>query len=266
MKNKLYIFFTLLLLLIGHSSYAIDPSKEYIYTPESFGLQYNEESVITEDGYRINIWHIPCIENNKTPILISYGDSGNMGNWMGVAATLHYLGYEVWMFDYRGFGSSDDFNADRDVLFCMEYYADLKSVITHIASLRQKINLLSFSMGTILVSLYLSEYPNSPIIRSCAFDGMIANPVAIISRLKLMGKDIALPSGFNTDINLSNVNIPMLIIQSRYDDICKIDDLHLNNSTATIKTFECGHNEAAFLFPEDFFSAINNFYEKYEEN
>ena len=34
---------------------AINPQKAYAYTPKDFGIEYIEDSVVTSDGYRINI-------------------------------------------------------------------------------------------------------------------------------------------------------------------------------------------------------------------
>lgn len=40
-------------------AYAINPLKEYTYTPKDLGLEYSEDSVMTSDGYRIHIWNLP---------------------------------------------------------------------------------------------------------------------------------------------------------------------------------------------------------------
>ena len=38
---------------------AINPQKEYTYTPKDLGLEYSEDSVMTSHGYRIHIWNLP---------------------------------------------------------------------------------------------------------------------------------------------------------------------------------------------------------------
>ena len=96
---------------------AINPQKAYAYTPKDFGIEYIEDSVVTSDGYRINIWNLPGTEENGRSVLIACADAGNMGQWLGIGATLCFLGYDVWMFDYRGFGGSQDFATDRDMLY-----------------------------------------------------------------------------------------------------------------------------------------------------
>ena len=112
---------------------AINPQKEYTYTPKDFGIEYVEDSVVTSDGYRINIWNLPGTGENGRSVLIVCADAGNMGQWLGIGATLCFLGYDVWMFDYRGFGGSQDFATDRDMLYHSEYLRDFGAVLEHVA-------------------------------------------------------------------------------------------------------------------------------------
>ena len=53
---------------------AINPQKAYAYTPKDFGIEYVEDSVVTSDGYRINIWNLPgsdgkSVQLPATPLL-----------------------------------------------------------------------------------------------------------------------------------------------------------------------------------------------------
>ena len=157
---------------------AINPQKEYTYTPKDFGLEYVEDSVVTSDGYRINIWNLPGTEENGRSVLIACADAGNMGQWLGIGATLCFLGYDVWMFDYRGFGGSQDFATDRDMLYHSEYLRDFGVVLEHVAVLRDRpVDVLAFSMGTIMVGEHLRQYPGrKSLIRSCVMDGFISDP------------------------------------------------------------------------------------------
>ena len=63
---------------------AINPQKEYTYTPKDFGIEYVEDSVVTSDGYRINIWNLPGTGENGRSVLIACADAGNMGQWLGI--------------------------------------------------------------------------------------------------------------------------------------------------------------------------------------
>lgn len=124
----------LILLVSLTAARAINPQKAYTYTPKDFGIEYVEDSVVTSDGYRINIWNLPGTEENGRSVLIACADAGNMGQWLGIGATLCFLGYDVWMFDYRGFGGSQDFATDRDMLYHSEYLRDFGAVLEHVPS------------------------------------------------------------------------------------------------------------------------------------
>ena len=129
---------------------AINPQKAYAYTPKDFGIEYIEDSVVTSDGYRINIWNLPGTEENGRSVLIACADAGNMGQWLGIGATLCFLGYDVC------FGA----------------------VLEHVAVLRDRpVDVLAFSMGTIMVGEHLRQYPGrKSLIRSCVMDGFISDP------------------------------------------------------------------------------------------
>ena len=71
---------------------AINPQKAYAYTPKDFGIEYVEDSVVTSDGYRINIWNLPSTGENGRSVLIACADAGNMGQWLEIGATLCFLG------------------------------------------------------------------------------------------------------------------------------------------------------------------------------
>ncbi|HIZ85202.1 MAG TPA: hypothetical protein IAC04_01785, partial [Candidatus Coprenecus stercoravium] len=147
MKTRSRLLASALILFVSlTAARAINPQKKYTYTPKDFGIEYVEDSVVTSDGYRINIWNLPGTGENGRPVLIACADAGNMGQWLGIGATLCFLGYDVWMFDWRGFGGSQDFATDRDMLYHSEYLRDFGAVLEHVAVIRDRpVDVLAFS-------------------------------------------------------------------------------------------------------------------------
>lgn len=124
-----------LLFLLGFSSklFAINPGRDYYLSPDSLGLQYQEVRLNTSDNLSLNCWDISTdsLKNKNTSIVIAYGDSGNMGSNLFLAKTLSNEGYKVILFDYRGFGKSDDFVIQKDMLYYNEFCEDLKTVLNY---------------------------------------------------------------------------------------------------------------------------------------
>lgn len=80
-----------------------------IYTqPAQFGLKYEDVFFRAPDGSRLHGWWLPAA---RQPVLGSvlhlHGNAANITNHLPLAAWLPPAGYDVLMFDYRGFGRSE---------------------------------------------------------------------------------------------------------------------------------------------------------------
>ena len=54
---------------------AIKPNRVYSYTPDKLDLTYEEFKVKTDDGFTLNVWHLPS-EGDGAPVIISQSDAG----------------------------------------------------------------------------------------------------------------------------------------------------------------------------------------------
>ncbi len=263
----------LILLASITAARAINPQKEYTYTPKDFGIEYVEDSVVTSDGYRINIWNLPGTGENGRSVLIVCADAGKMGQWLGIGATLCFLGYDVWMFDWRGFGGSQDFATDRDMLYHSEYLRDFGAVLEHVAVLRDKpVDVLAFSMGTIMVGEHLRQYPGrKSLIRSCVMDGFISDPAESVRILNgdndngsgSDGKSVHLPATplLSPGFRPQDISVPMLLIHATEDTVSPrrlLEPLTVS-PLVTLREFDCKHLQAAFTHTEEYFTALDTF-------
>jgi len=160
------------------------PVLQYPCVPSDFGIIYREVSFKTVDGLTLKGWFYPAqdtagIANEmigrvmvvpdslKSPIreyesstggrptiIICDGDGGNMS--FSIFYAYHYFtkGYNVFTFDWRGFGQSDPWNIDEDKLCCAEFLIDYNSAIDFVKSQPEvdpeRIGLMGFSTGAYL--------------------------------------------------------------------------------------------------------------------
>lgn len=80
-------------------------------TPETFGLDYETVYFYSEDGTRLNGWFIPAAtatspKDAKGTVIHMHSNSGNISSHWHFAGWLPDQGYNVFVFDYRGFGKS----------------------------------------------------------------------------------------------------------------------------------------------------------------
>ena len=254
MKRTLIIS---ILILNAITLAAIKPNRVYSYTPDKLDLTYEEFKVKTDDGYAINVWHLPS-ESDGTPVIISQSDAGNMGDWLYLGLYLQAYGLDVWMYDYRGFGQSDDFKIVQNQLFHTEFVQDLEAVAGHVCQKTGKSPaLLGISMGTIIVNEYLriSDIPVSKVV----FDGYVSDPKAWNSRLAANGKTVTLPDGYKNR-KYRQKNRDVLFIVSEKDAYSTLSDIpKAAKGKQVVKTFDCAHISGFFRYPEEYTTAVVEF-------
>lgn len=249
-----------LLLLLCEASFALKPSASYRYNPLKSGL-VEELRLPTPDGAELNVWHLHGDESFH-PIIISESDAGNMGDWLHLALSLQSYGLDVWLYDYRGFGSSSGFEIQQPYLFYTEFITDLSTVVSHAyASTGQTPVLYGLSMGTIIVEEYLKHHD----VPVCAaiFDGYVCSPSVWKERLSEKGKNIAIPEDYIEDTSGKILSIPRMYIFARQDDLSRYEDLpDRKGRHVKTATFDCGHLEAFFTHREKYLRKVVHFIDK----
>ena len=98
----------LLLTLSGCSSLLFYPEQGQPITPTAAGLDYRDVTLTAADGTRLNGWWLPAKKGVplKGTVLHLHGNGGNLAYHLGATAWLPAQGYQVLMFDYRGYGLS----------------------------------------------------------------------------------------------------------------------------------------------------------------
>ena len=207
----------------------------------------------------MNVWHLPSSETG-TPIIISQSDAGNMGDWLYLGLYLQAYGLDVWMYDYRGFGNSEDFNIIQNQLFHIEFTEDLAAICDYVYSKTGKAPaLMGISMGTIIVNEYIrkADIPVSHLV----FDGYVADPQKRIDKLAENGKVVMLPKGYkNREYKQKNRNT--LFIVAEKDRYSTVADIPKGNADMQqVKVFDCEHISEFFKYPVEYTELIVSFLE-----
>ncbi len=116
----------------ANASYAIRPEKAYPLTPASAQLNYDSLNIPTRDHSRLTAWYCKApVDTSQFVIVMAGGDAGNMGYDVPLAQFIvANFRVPVLLFDYRGFGSSQDFKYDPDAIGHPEYLTDLDAAVT----------------------------------------------------------------------------------------------------------------------------------------
>ena len=96
----------LLVLWMGQRQLMYFPSRD-IPTPASLGLTEIEPVTFdTSDGLRLAGWFFPIAGTPHPTVLVFNGNAGNRAYRASLATALRRRGFQVLLFDYRGFGGN----------------------------------------------------------------------------------------------------------------------------------------------------------------
>ena len=83
------------------------PTHDEPATPATWGLKFETVGFKSADGTPLHGWWIAKRgKTAKGTVVFSHGNAGSMGHHLGFIAWLAEAGYNVLMYDYRGFGKS----------------------------------------------------------------------------------------------------------------------------------------------------------------
>jgi dipeptidyl aminopeptidase/acylaminoacyl peptidase len=83
------------------------PTRDEPQTPAQWGLKYESVNFSSADGTNLHGWFVPPKSGKpKGTIVFSHGNAGSLGHHLGFVMWLAEAGYNILMYDYRGFGRS----------------------------------------------------------------------------------------------------------------------------------------------------------------
>jgi uncharacterized protein len=260
--------------LLTCSLWALNPSRQYKYTPADFGMDYKEVKIQTADNMKLHGWFFNATETgSKKVIILSDDGDGNMADMLKIASNFLTLGYNVLTYDYRGYGESDPFTINQKffiynqfesdlqaaVDFVRKYYATLKTVHLYGQGIGASLS-ICVGVDRLEISKVIADSPYSTLAaitkRYEEFSGM-APEIPMVYDKKKMEPKHALESGKK---GLNGI----LFIAGEYDDIYTVDDckelmkirrnisqLHVVKGAESINTFSTDE--------EGYFAAIKKF-------
>jgi hypothetical protein len=248
--NTKYLFAIIwcLNLLFVNTVLGINPKRQYDATPDAIGVKYSVHKIHINDSIKLNSWACLQVEKGKPFIIISGSDAGNMANALGQAKALYDAGYNVILYDYRGFGESSDFNINPNMVYYNEFSDDLKKTIQYVKTTFRpsSIALYGMSMGTIVSRM---NADSDPLIKGLILDSFVIDPKLIVERiLALKNKNLLLPDN-SIGYSRSNEVIlkkPVLIFSGLKDVVTSASDyakfLSRNRSSKMV-AWDCNHLE-----------------------
>lgn len=82
------------------------PMRPHVLTPEAANLEYEDMYIESSDGVILHAWFLPAITEAKGTVFFLHGNAQNISTHLGSVYWLPAEGFNVLIWDYRGFGKS----------------------------------------------------------------------------------------------------------------------------------------------------------------
>lgn len=254
MRGNLFI-----LLWLGCVVAQAKPEPEYWIRPDSLGLPYVEKRLKTPDGAELLSWLLPTQVRqplHKT-LVIAYAGTGNMANCVHYADAFLKAGFDVALFDYRGFGHSSAFRVDPNQIYYNEFVTDLQTAIRAAKTQfpTNRIGVLCFSMSTILTTFATHTEP----VHFIVAEGFVSDLRAVVAYWRKAGpRTLRLPAGATAyPTAVRQLTVPMLLIagtQDRITPLKSIANVAAQNRRRQLITFVGDHLQATQVWQQTTFA------------
>jgi fermentation-respiration switch protein FrsA (DUF1100 family) len=106
MRFTLLLLAASLALLPACDSYFFYPQRNFVANPYLDRVVHEDVFFETPDGVRLHGWFLRPNGKLRGTILFLHGNAGNISTHVGAVLWLAMEGYQVFLFDYRGYGRS----------------------------------------------------------------------------------------------------------------------------------------------------------------
>lgn len=262
----------------GQSSINLNASRTYDITPADYGLVFDTIRITTDDGSSLFGWHLYPTKNKKDitgeqAVIISHDGNGNMANGLEQAGKFLGLGFHVFMYDYRGYGKSSDFNVSTKFFIYQQFATDLNAAVDYVKKYHSLLSIDLYGWG-IGGGLSLGVGANNARVHRVIADNPYTTFETIQNRWEAKtGQRIMMPIGYNVSLlepkmaledKGENLRAILLIIGEQgsimtYNDMLELQAL--KKKITTIYTVKGVDNDKNFSSNRDeYFKQIKAFY------
>ncbi|NIR60175.1 MAG: alpha/beta hydrolase [Gammaproteobacteria bacterium] len=158
--------------LTGCTPVLFQPMERMVLTPDRLSLRYDDVFFESTDGVRLHGWYLHAGPGARGTVLFLHGNAQNISTHIASVFWLPRRGFNVFLFDYRGFGRSEGVAATiadvhRDTAGALRALRRRDDVDP------DRLVLFGQSLGASVAISFASERPGvfNAVIAESAFDG-----------------------------------------------------------------------------------------------
>jgi uncharacterized protein len=193
------------------------PERRITVTPERLGIEYEDLYFTAADGTRINGWFVRAASPNPLGhILFAHGNAGNIGDRSPVLALLAAAGFDVLIFDYRGFGRSAGRPSERGVY--LDARAARETLLARPGVDPNRVVYLGKSLGGGVMTELAVRYRPAALVLMSTFTGLRDAASAVYPFLPKP----FVPNAFPSLRRIRSLRCPVLIMHGDDDELLPV--------------------------------------------
>ncbi len=214
------------LMLQACNSVLFIPTRQHVLTPDKVHVKYADVNLISQDDVKLHGWYLPATAPARGSILFLHGNGENISTHLAMVYWLPAEGYDVYLFDYRGYGASQG-EVDLDGSL-----ADIEAMIDYVAAHKsspEKFIVLGHSLGASMGIYAVSQSEHRPdlagMISIGAFSdyGSVTRDVLSRSWLTWLFQwplSLAMDNRFSPKRYIADISpLPVVLLHSEADEV-----------------------------------------------
>ena len=230
------------------------PSRTVV---EPSGLSVEDRFMATADGERLHGWWIRAAAPPRGHVLFCHGNAGNIASRAAYARLLALAGFDVLLFDYRGYGRSSGRPGEHGTY--RDARAALARLLEETGTRSERTLYLGESLGAAVAMELALEAPPAGVILQSAFTGvrdMARHVLPLVPRALV-------PDAYPSLRLIPALACPVLIVHGERDDVVPVGHGRALHAAARApKRLEvlpgAGHNDILAVAAEPWLAAITD--------
>lgn len=199
-----------------------DPTPDILTTPDRMGMDYTRVSISMGEGTDrtdLDGFWVPAERSDAPTFLYLHGQDATIGKNLDHTLRLHQLGYNVLVFDYRGFGKSfgEDKPSEKSVYEDSEAAWDY--LTQHLGIDPERVFIYGHSLGgAIAIELSVNHPEAAGLITECTFTSTLEmTKQRYRGALRFLPMDLILQHRFDSLKKVASLQIPVMLIHGTAD-------------------------------------------------
>lgn len=243
------------------------PTAEILLTPDALSLKHEEVWLpISDDSpptSALHGWWMPASSPAVGTLLYVHGNGKNIGANVEQASLFQQLGFDVFLFDYRGYGKSPgDFPTEAQV------YEDAEIALNYLRQQRgiptSEIAVYGHSLGGAIAIDLATRYPDlAGLIVESSFTSM-RDMVRYAGRYNFFPIDLILHQEFDSIAKVRSLSMPILLIHGTRDrttpyPMSQTLFVAISSPKQLLLVPDADHNNSATIDTQSYVKAVRDF-------